>query len=151
MPYKRRVVSVLVLLVVAAVSTSQADETKKTLASTKIPKGAKVYIAPITDGFDTYLKEAITAKKVPVEVVGSRDQAEFEITGTSETRKAGAAKKAIFLDWHSDEEASIQVSNIKSGEVAWAYSVHKQSSAHGKKTTAEACAKHLKDDAIEGK
>jgi hypothetical protein len=44
------------------------------------------------------------------------------------------------------EEASIQVSNIKSGEATWAYSVHKQNSAHGKKSTAEACAKHLKDE-----
>jgi hypothetical protein len=29
--------------------------------------------------------------------------------------------------------------------VVFAYSVNKQSSAHGKRSTAEACAKHLKD------
>jgi hypothetical protein len=56
----------------------------------------------------------------------------------------------MMLDWHSNEQASITVSNIKSGEVVFAYSVNKPSSAHGKRSTAEACAKHLKDQ-IEGK
>jgi hypothetical protein len=49
------------------------------------------------------------------------------------------------LDWHSSEQASIQVVNLKSSEIAFAYSANKVSSAHGKKSTAEACAKHLKE------
>jgi hypothetical protein len=115
----------------------------------KIPAHAKVFLAPM-GGFENDLKTAIEKKKVPVEIVAERDKADFEITGTSETEKAGKAKKAIMLDWHSNEQASITVSNLKSGEVVFAYSVNKQSSAHGKRSTAEACAKHLKDQ-IEGK
>ncbi len=115
----------------------------------KIPAHAKVFLAPM-GGFENDLKTAIEAKKVPVELVTERDKADFEITGTSDTEKAGAAKKAILLDWHSNEQASITVSNIKSGDVVFAYSVNKRSSAHGKRSTAEACAKHLKDQ-IEGK
>jgi len=53
--------------------------------------------------------------------------------------------------WHSDEDTAISVTELKSSEVVYAYEVHKQSSAHGKRSTAEACAKHLKDDAISGK
>jgi hypothetical protein len=53
-------------------------------------------------------------------------------------------------NWHSNEQASITVSERRSGEVVFAYSVNKKSSAHGKRSTAEACAKHLKDQ-IEGK
>jgi hypothetical protein len=34
---------------------------------------------------------------------------------------------------------------MKTSEVVFAYSVNKKNSAHGKKTTAEACAKHLKE------
>jgi hypothetical protein len=94
-------------------------------------------------GFETDLKTAIEKKKVPVELVTERDKADYEITGTSETQKASAAKKAIMWDWHSNEQASITVTEIKSGEVVFAYSVNKQSSAHGKRSTAEACAKHL--------
>jgi hypothetical protein len=49
------------------------------------------------------------------------------------------------LNWHSNEEASIQIADLASGEVVFAYSVNKKSSAHGKQSTAEACAKHLKE------
>jgi len=141
-------VSILVLLIVGAIFAAQAEDAKSTAASGKIPKGAKVFVAPMADGFDSYLKDAIADKKVPVEIVASRDLAEFEITGTSETQKASTAKKVILGNWHSREEASISVSNIKSSEVVWSYSVHKEASAHGKKSTAGACAKHLKDEAI---
>jgi hypothetical protein len=53
-------------------------------------------------------------------------------------------------NFHSNENASINVSNAKTGEVAFAYEAHKESSAHGQQSAAEACAKHLKDK-IEGK
>jgi hypothetical protein len=147
--YRGRAVSAVVILIAVVVFTVQAEDTKSSAASGKIPKGSKVFVAPITDGFDTYLKNAIVGKKVPVEVVESRDLAQFEITGISESQKASTAKKIILGNWHSREEASIRVSNIKSSEVVWSYSVHKEASAHGKKSTAEACAKHLKDEAIE--
>jgi hypothetical protein len=128
------------LLVVAVAAGFTTDPPKE-----KIPAGAKVFVAPMPDGFDTYLKDALAEKKVPVQVVAAREDAEYEITGQSETQKAGKAKKAILLDWHSNEQASIQVANIKSGAVVFAYSVNKQSSVHGKRSTAEACAKHIKE------
>ena len=109
-----------------------------------IPAGSKVYIAPM-DGFETALAKALSSKKVPVTVVTDKSQADFEIKGASNSQKASVAKKVFLWDWHSTEEASINVVNLKSGETVYAYSVHKQSSAHGKKSSAEACAKHLKD------
>lgn len=108
--------------------------------------GAKLFVAAMPDGFDTALKTAFKEKKVPVTIVESREAADFEITGSSETQKAGKAKKLIRLDWHSDEQASISIANLKSHEVVFAYSVNKKSSAHGKRSTAEACAKHIKDE-----
>src|SRR6266403_235640 len=90
-------------------------------------------------------KNAPPSQKVPVEITTNRDQADYEITGAAETQKASTAKKVILGNWHSREEASITVSNIKSGEVVWAYSVHQEASTHGKRSSAESCAKHLKD------
>jgi len=145
MRYSRTLVSLFVLLLVGVAQIGGAEETRGAAASGKIPKGAKVYVAPISDGFDTYLKAALSDKKVPVEVVESREKADYQIDGASDSQKASTAKKVIMGDWHSREEASIRVSNIQSGEVVWSYSVHKEASAHGKKSTAEACAKHLKD------
>jgi hypothetical protein len=144
MSNKRNVASILMLLVIAIVSTALAGD-KNAPPSQKIPKGSKVFVAPMEGGYDTYLKDAMAKKKVPVEIVASRDQADYEITGTSESQKASTAKKVILGNWHSREEASITVSNIKSSEVVWAYSVHEEASTHGKKSSAEACAKHLKD------
>jgi hypothetical protein len=78
-------------------------------------------------------------------VVDDKASADFEITGHSESQKASTAKKAIMWDWRSNEQATIQVANLKTSEIAFAYSVNKVSSAHGKKSSAEACAKHLKE------
>jgi hypothetical protein len=52
---------------------------------------------------------------------------------------------------HSSEQASITVTNLKTGVAVWAYSVNKSDSAHGKQSTAEACAKHLKQKIESGK
>jgi hypothetical protein len=140
MKIKLVAVSMLVL-VVSLGAFSQANSNSKG----RIPKGAKLFIAPMPDSFDTYIKAAIDKKKVPVEIVDDKSKAQYQITGASESQKAGAAKKILALDWRSTEEASIQVANLESGEVVFAYSVHLQSSNHGKQSSAESCAKHLKD------
>lgn len=113
-------------------------------ADKTIPAGAKVFITPM-GGFETYFKAALQKKKVPLVVVDNPEAADFEISGGSDSHKASTAKKVILLDWRSTEQASIKVTNIKSSEVVFAYSVHKSSSARGKRSSAEACAKHLKD------
>ena len=113
------------------------------LAGDAIPNGAKVFIAPM-DGFETFMKAAIEAKKVPLVLVQDRTKADFELSGAAQSQKAGAAKKIIMLDWRSSEEASVKLMNLQSGEVVFAYSVNKASSARGKQSSAEACAKHLK-------
>lgn len=107
--------------------------------------GAKVFVHAMPDGFDVHFREALVEKKVPLVVVGSVQEAEFEIKGTSETQKASAAKKIFTGSWHSDEQASISVARVGSGEIVFAYSVSKRNSARGKRSSAEACAKHLKE------
>lgn len=144
----RLMLSVAFILLIALIgSLATADDQP---AKPKVPAGAKVYVASIGDGFDTYLKSALTNKKVPVQVVDARDGADYEITGVAESTKASTAKKVIFGDWRSREEASIRLTDLKSSEVVWSYSYNNTSSNHGKKSAAESCAKHLKE-AIETK
>ncbi len=109
-----------------------------------ITAGSTVYIAPM-DGFETYLKAAIEKKKVPLTLVDNKQDAAYEITGVASSQKASTAKKILFGSWHSREEASIQVTDLKTGVVAFAYSYHASNSAHGKRSSAESCAKHLKE------
>ena len=131
----------LPLLLIGIIGVSFSQEA----ANKVIPPGAKVFLAPMDNGFDSNLKAAFQSKKVPVVLVADKAQADFEISGHSESQKASTAKKVILWNWHSNEQASIQAVNLKSSEVVFAYSVNKVSSAHGKKSTAEACAKHLKE------
>lgn len=119
--------------------------------SRAIPKGSKVFIAAMPDNFDEFLKAAIKKKNVPLTIVESRDSAEFEITGYSETQKAGVAKKLIRGSWHSRESASIKVANLKTSNIVFAYSYNNSDSAHGKKSSSESCAKHLKNKVKSGK
>ena len=124
--------------ILLALAPSWGQETKS------IPSGSKVFLEPM-GGFETYLKTAMTKKKVPLQIVEDKTQADFIITGHSDSEKASTAKKVIMGNWHSNEDASINVSSVKTGEVVFAYEAHKESSAHGQQSTAEACAKHLKD------
>jgi len=138
-----------VLFAVSVIAYCQETPTNHANAETQeskvIPAGSKVFVASMPDDFDQYLKAAIEAKKVPVIVVTKREDADFEITGYSETQKAGLGKKLIMGSWHSRESASIKVANLKTGMVTFAYSYNNDNSAHGKKSSSESCAKHLKE------
>jgi len=131
-------------LLALCLMTSAGAQTPNAQNAKAIPAGSRIYIAPM-DGFETFLKAALEEKKVPVVVVEDKDKADFEITGASNSEKASTAKKIFRGSWHSREEASINVANIKTGEIVFAYSAHKENSAHGKQSSAEACAKHLKE------
>lgn len=117
--------------------------------SIKIVAGSKVYITPM-DGFENYLAAAFGKKKVQLVPVVDKEQADYVITGTSLDKKAGWAKIVFMGNIHSDNAASITMSNRKTGAIVYAYAVDKKSTMHGQQTTAEACAKHLEAH-IEGK
>jgi hypothetical protein len=110
-----------------------------------IPRGAKVFIAPVEGGFENYLAAAIQKKNVPVVVVTVREKAEFEISGVAESEKAGWAKMLFLGSAASREQAGIKIVDLKTDEVVFAYAVHKGNSARGRQSAAEACAKHMKE------
>ncbi len=136
---------IICVFIIVATFMISSEKPGQTAVSTAIPAGSRVFIGLMDDGFETYLKAALAKKKVPLSVVPEKSAADFEITGHSETQKAGAAKKIIMLNWHSNEQASISITNLKTSEIVYAYSANKQSSVHGKQSSAEACAKHIKE------
>ena len=133
-----------ILLLIALLTAAPASPAQSP-SSAALKPGVRVFVHPMPDDFDRFFKAALVKKKAPVVVVENRHEAEFEIKGTSESQKATTAKKIILGSWHSDEQASISVIHIESGDVLYAYSANKKNSAHGRQTTAEACAKHLKE------
>ena len=112
--------------------------------STRIISGSTVFIAPM-EGFENYLAAAFQKKGVPLVPVASEEQATYVLKGTSEEKKPGAAKIIFMGQLHSDNAASVQMSDRATGAIVFAYAVNKKNTLHGQQTTAEACAKHLKD------
>src|ERR1700680_56604 len=116
----------------------------------QIAAGSKVYIEPM-NGFETYMAAAIQKKKVPLTVVLDESVADYVMTGNAEHQKAGWAKVAFTGNIHSDEQASVSMVSTKTKELVFAYAVNKKNTLHGEQTSAEACAKHLKEKIEKGK
>jgi len=128
---------------VVPVAAAAAPLLPATAESMKIVPGARVFIAPM-DGFENYLAAALGKKKVPLIPVFDQTQADYVISGTSVDKKAGWAKIVFMGNIHSDNAASVTMTDKRTGAIVYAYAVDKKSTMHGQQTTAEACAKHLK-------
>ena len=133
-------------------STSSGAETQTNLAANspvikdeKLPAGARLYVAPIQNGFETYIVAGIQKKKVPLVIVADRAKADYELSGVSDTDKAGWAKMLFMGSQQTNESASIKIINLKTGDIVFAYSVNKTNSARGKQSAGEAVAKHINE------
>src|SRR5581483_2596405 len=115
------------------------------ITNESLPRGARLYVAPIQNGFETYIIAGLEKKKVPVVVVTDRAKGEYELTGVSESDKAGWAKMLFLGSQQTNETASIKVVNLTTSNVVFAYSVNKLNSARGKQSAGEAVAKHINE------
>jgi hypothetical protein len=121
------------------------------ISQEKIPSGARVYVAKMPNGFENYVIAGLQKKQVPVIVVTDSEKADYEISGVSQSEEAGWAKMLFLGSDSSKETASVKMVNLKSGNVVFAYSVHKGSSMRGKQSAGEACAKHIKEKIVPAK
>lgn len=128
----------------AKAAPANAPAAKQPVNDVKIPSGSRIYVAPM-NGFENYVVAGIMKKKVPVQLVADRSKADYEIRGASETEHAGWAKMFFLGNDSSNDQASIVVTDLKSNNVVFAYSVNKHSSVKGKQSTGEAIGKHLKE------
>jgi hypothetical protein len=118
----------------------------------RIPPNSKIYIAPFksedasnpVEGFETYMAAAIRKKGVPVIMVADRSQADFEILGSADKKGAGFAKKWLLGDFRRSTSASLSVTNLHTGVVAYADASDRASANKGLRSSAEKLAKYLK-------
>jgi hypothetical protein len=125
-------------------ATPAAPAPPADLASMRINAGSTVYIAPM-DGFENYIAAALRKKDVPLMPIADESKANYVLKGSSQENKAGWAKIAFMGQIHSDDAASVQLIDRRTGAIVFAYAVNKKNTLHGQQTTAEACAKHLKE------
>jgi|SRR5579864_258010 len=129
-------------------SASAEEGQLATVKNAKMPSYSRVYVAPMA-GFENYIIAGLRSKKVPLIVVVDRNKADYEISGVSESEKAGWAKMLFVGSQNSNEQASIKIADLKTGAVIFGYSVHKINSARGRQSAGEACAKHIKQIVLE--
>ncbi|SRR5258708_26843070 len=139
-----KTLSVIVILICTVLSSYGVQPDGNPI---KIPPGSKIYVAPM-GGFENYVIAGILNKRVPVVLVTDRGKADYEIRGSAETQQAGWAKMLFLGSQNTNEQASINVQEIKTGNIVFAYSVNKLNSVRGKQSAGEAIGKHL-NDAIE--
>lgn len=153
---KIRLLAATLLLLFASAAAFAQTQTASTASEMQdaqyIPPNSKVYIAPFKSentekpvtGFESYIAAAMRKKKVPLIMVNDRSLADFEIAGTADKKGAGTAKKILLGDFRSTTSASITVTNIHTGVIAYADSSHKYSANRGLRSAAEKLAKYLR-------
>jgi len=118
-----------------------------------IPRNSKVYIAPMAsedpgkpqaEGFESYLAAALRKKDVPLLIVADESQADFIIEGTADKKSGGLAKKILLGDFRKSTSASMTLTNLRTGVVAYADSSDRSSANRGLRSSAEKLAKYLK-------
>jgi hypothetical protein len=129
--------------------TSTDEGQLATVNNAKIPAYSKVYVAPMLGGFENYIIAGLRDKKVPLTVVVDKGKADYEISGVSDSEKAGWAKMLFMGSQNSNEQASIKVADLKTGAIIFGYSVHKTNSVRGRQSAGEACAKHIKQIVVD--
>jgi|SRR5579863_8210642 len=115
------------------------------------PRGGspRIFIEP-QNGFDSYVSAAIVKKHVPAVVTQNKEDATYVLTSAVISKEESTGSKVarcLFLycaGAAGTQTATVQLINIKTQEVAWAYNVQK-ANASAYQSTAEAVAKHLKD------
>jgi hypothetical protein len=128
-------IAILLLISLCVYAPLQAQN------ESSLPSGAKIYVHPM-DGFENYIAAAFQKKKVPVVLVASRENADFEMKGNSERDKAGWSKR-IFGSGRDAVRASINISNIKTGVIVCAIASDKSDAWAGMKSAAEHIAKNV--------
>lgn len=149
--------SAFLLLVCSSICLSQ---------SPRIKSGSTVYIEPM-DGYETYLAAAIAKKQVPLIVLTDKNKADYIITSTV-SHRASTQPAVVINNTNGNNNgnspfeegmrradaqraargatsAGISVVDTHSSQIVFAYSVGKGGNTNQIQSTAEACAKHLKD------
>jgi hypothetical protein len=110
----------------------------------------KIYIVP-QNGFESYLAGAFTKKNVPAQMIQTEEGADYILSPApveQKTESAGSKFARCMFAYcagiEGSQTASVSLIDAKTKAVVWAYNVRK-AGASNFQSSAEACAKHLKN------
>jgi len=130
--------AILLVLLISSLSLAQSRPT--------------VYLEP-QQGFETYIAAAIQKKGVPVDVVSDKGKAVYilrsapvEVKSESTGGKIARCLFAYCAGIEDKGNVSVQLIEVGSTKMVWAYSVNKQrGGSKNQQSMAEAIAKHFKE------
>ena len=99
----------LILLAVASYSNAKAQ--------TKVPEGAKIFVAQMDGDFQDALGTEIVKRKLPVSVVTDESAADFIITG--KVSKSGDKWYNSALGGKDTKEGSVRMISVKDKSIVW--------------------------------
>lgn len=110
---------------------------------TAILPGSSVYVAPM-GGYERFIIAALEEKRVPLVVLTDPSISNFEIRDAA-VNPPSSATATSGGSAHWSEQANITVTDLKTHAVVFSCAVKESNSSHGNKSSAEDCAKHLRD------
>jgi hypothetical protein len=142
--------TILVALVLFASTVAAQDKPRVYIEATDTVDASNSHYKGKQVDFGSALSAAIMKKEVPVVVVTDQSKAQWLIKSASSQREDGTgtkiAKMALFGSSNFTQfEGTVQVVNIESSAVLYAYNVKKGNF----QSAAEAFAKHFKGDYLE--
>ncbi|MHB1935479.1 MAG: hypothetical protein ACYCOR_02710 [Acidobacteriaceae bacterium] len=122
------------------------------LATAQVNSKPAIYIVP-ANGFQMSLTAAMQKKQVPISVLADQTGAQYLLESAPiqvKTQTTGSkVARCLFADCIGIQDRSsvaVQLVDVKSKQIVWAYTVHKQrGGAMNDQSMAEAVAKHLKE------
>jgi hypothetical protein len=86
----------------------------------RLPSGSKVFIAPMA-GFGGFFRAATERVEIPLVFVATRDQAVYEVTGT--TKEVRPEVEGISAVRTTRQHTTMTITQIESGETVFTHSV----------------------------
>lgn len=83
-----------------------------------IPKGSKVFIAPMQNGLDGFIAPEIIKRKVPIVMVTDEKQADYVLSGAS--LKADDKWYNTVFGGKDKNEGNVRLLEVKSKQMVWA-------------------------------
>ncbi len=92
------------------------------LAQSSIPRGAKLFITPMDKNLDSFIVAEIDKQKLPVQVVLKQEEAQYVLTGFSQTTGSHWAEQvaASIFGGKDKYEASVKMVTADGKSLVWA-------------------------------
>jgi len=86
----------------------------------RIPRGASIFIEPMPQELDAYIRAEFVKHKVPLVISTDRDKADLVMAGTASDRRKRAWHEGVLSVGSDSTTAAVEIHERESGRLIWA-------------------------------